>query len=237
MLDPKAIADFYNNIENVWGNNDQWHLYSYSVIEKQLKKIHFKENAIILNAGSAGNTYGIDSSNMYHVDIAKNQLKDVKNSYIASIESMPFKDNFFDYVICVGSVINYCDAIAAIHEMSRVLKPGGTMILEYESSLGFEYYGKECYGKDASVISVMYLGFQHKQWLYSPNYIKNALYSAHIKILRDYRYHIIDGITFRWLGEDLAIKLLPIDTFFRLIPPLSKRSNNRFLLCTKMAPP
>lgn len=54
---------------------------------------------------------------------------------------LPFAENSIDNILCVGSVLNYCDAIAAISEFNRVLKYNGHLILEYESSWGFEYIG------------------------------------------------------------------------------------------------
>ncbi len=60
---------------------------------------------------------------------------------------MPFNNLFFDNILCVGSVLNYCDALTALSELSRVLKPNGNLILEYESSWGFEYLHKSCYKK------------------------------------------------------------------------------------------
>ena len=36
--------------------------------------------------------------------------------------------NFFDTAICVGSVINYCDALTALSEIYRVLKHDSYLI-------------------------------------------------------------------------------------------------------------
>ena len=46
---------------------------------------------------------------------------------------LPFAENSIDNILCVGSVLNYCDAIAAISEFNRVFKYNGHLILEYES--------------------------------------------------------------------------------------------------------
>jgi ubiquinone/menaquinone biosynthesis C-methylase UbiE len=45
------------------------------------------------------------------------------------IESLPFKDSVFDVVLCLGVVTYLRSEKKALHEMSRVLKPGGTLIL------------------------------------------------------------------------------------------------------------
>ena len=56
---------------------------------------------------------------------------------------MPFESDKFDYIICVGSVINYIDDFASLSEFYRVLKKNGILIFEYENSKGYEYLGKE----------------------------------------------------------------------------------------------
>jgi len=45
------------------------------------------------------------------------------------IESLPFKDSVFDVVLCLGVVTYLRSERKALHEMSRVLKSGGTLIL------------------------------------------------------------------------------------------------------------
>ena len=118
QLDEEKIKDFYNSVDNVWGNNDPWHDYSRSFISIYIGKKDIFKDSIVLNAGSAGNTYTIDCKNMYHVDIAEEKIKNAKNAFVASVENLPFEDNYFDNIICVGSVLNYCDAFNAISELS-----------------------------------------------------------------------------------------------------------------------
>jgi ubiquinone/menaquinone biosynthesis C-methylase UbiE len=39
--------------------------------------------------------------------------------------AMPFEGASFDYVVCMAAFKNFADPIGALHEMHRVLKPGG----------------------------------------------------------------------------------------------------------------
>ena len=71
----------------------------------------------MLNAGSGGSIYNGISGKFFHVDISDKFIKELPNSYVASIENLPFNTNFFDTAICVGSVINYCDALTALSEI------------------------------------------------------------------------------------------------------------------------
>lgn len=232
-LEQENIKSFYNNISNVWGNHDPWHDYSQEVITSYIKHKDVFKNSIVLNAGSAGNSYGIKCHLMYHVDIANEKIKDIENAVIASIENMPFNNLFFDNILCVGSVLNYCDALTALSELSRVLKPNGNLILEYESSWGFEYLHKSCYKKDACIITTEYIEKKHNQWLYSPQYIEKILESCDFRILDIYPFHIFDGLCSKFLDDQLAVYLTKVDKLLHKFPVIKKHGNNMILHCKK----
>lgn len=232
-LDQEKIKLFYNDVSNVWGNHDPWHDYSQEVITSYIKHKDIFKDSIVLNAGSAGNSYGIECHTMYHVDIANKKLKNIDNAVIASIEKMPFNDLSFDNILCVGSVLNYCDALTALSELSRVLKPNGNLILEYESSWGFEYLHKDCYKKDAYIITTEYIEKEHTQWLYSPKYINKILNGCNLKIIEKYPFHISDGLSSKFLDDQAAIKWVKIDKLLYKLPFFKEHGNNIILHCIK----
>lgn len=232
-LDQDKIKLFYNNIPNVWWENDPWHEYSKKIITAYIKNKDFFRNSIVLNAGSAGNSYDINCGTMYHVDIADEKIKGINNAVVASIENLPFNANSFDNILCVGSVLNYCDAVAAISELSRVLKPNGNLILEFESSWGFEYFRKECYKRDACIITTEYIEKQHKQWLYSPKYIYNILNSYNFHVIEKYPFHIFDGLFTNKLGDRFVVAITNMDKFFRVLPYVNEHGNNIIIHCRK----
>jgi len=45
----------------------------------------------------------------------------------ARVEALPFEDQFFDAVICCGSLHLFTDTAVALGEMARVMKPGGIL--------------------------------------------------------------------------------------------------------------
>lgn len=232
-LDQEKIKTFYNNVDDVWGDHDAWHEYSKKILSNYINKQTCFLDSIVLNAGSAGNSYNIDCKVMYHVDIAEEKIKHLKNSVVASIENLPFKENTVDNILCVGSVLNYCDAVNAISELSRVLKSDGHLILEYESSWGFEYIGKKCYKNDACIITTEYIEKQHTQWLYSPIYIDTILKTCQLNILEHYPFHISDGLFSKFMSDELAVRLTSVDKLLHKCPFFKKHGNNIILHCIK----
>ena len=99
--DESAVKKFYNETPEIWASYDRWHLWSRQQIQKYLDSVAFPSESDILNAGSGGNDYGIICKKMIHVDIADQKLKDIPNSVVASIESLPFQSNTFDGIVCV----------------------------------------------------------------------------------------------------------------------------------------
>lgn len=49
----------------------------------------------------------------------------------ADVHHIPFSDNTFDRVICFAAFPHFKDPLAAVHEMSRVLKKGGILIIAH----------------------------------------------------------------------------------------------------------
>lgn len=233
-LDQEKIKAFYNSVSNVWNEDDPWHNYSKQIISSYISSQNYLKDTFVLNAGSAGNSYNVDCKLMYHVDIAENKLKDIEHSFVASIEALPFNDNTFDNIICVGSVLNYCDAFNAVSELSRVLKVGGNLILEFESSWGYEYLGKESYKKDACIITTEYIEKKHRQWLYSPNYIYKLLESYNFCIIQKSQFHIADGILSKFWNDKKAVMWTQkLDKFLVNIFPFKKHGNNIIVHCVK----
>lgn len=223
---------FYEDANSVWSNSP-WYKYSYSYISAYLKKllIPLHKNNYILNAGSAGNTYDIDCR-MHHIDIAENKICHCDEYTVASIEKIPFADNTFDGAICVGSVINYTDAILSISELIRVVKSSGLIIIEFENSNGFEYLFSKNFKKDTAVIKTPYLGKEHRQWIYSYQYIFSIINSFDIEIINVSGFHIFDGLFAK--NDNIAIKFSKLDKLANYIPALKKYSGNIIVALKKL---
>lgn len=231
-LDKNEIKTFYDQVENVWPENDEWHTVNQNEIRKYIHTFKL-ENCKVLNAGSGGSTYGLNIE-MYHADIVENKIKDKKHYVVCSIEDMPFEDCSFDVVICVGSVINYCDPIKAITELSRVLKTNGIMILEFESSYSFEYRKTKIYRANANIVTTKYFDKPHKLWVYSAKYIANILTSNRISIIDTYSFHILSSLHYHYKkDESMAARYAKLDGICRHIPFVRKHAGNIILLGKK----
>ncbi len=80
--------------------------------------------------GKGGGAYGIDISPKM-IERAKMNTVDIQNVhfYEASVEGLPFGDDFFDYIICTNSFHHYFNPIKALGEIRRVLKPGSRVYI------------------------------------------------------------------------------------------------------------
>jgi ubiquinone/menaquinone biosynthesis C-methylase UbiE len=143
---------------------DEWHAASGEV--KEVKKQDLKHYLTMLNllkpspckklpdvgcgkgiflflASKIGlQTYGIDISKVA-VDIAQ-KMSPTSDIRVGLGEELPWDDNFFDYVTCLGSLEHFLDPAKGIREMARVLKPDGRALILVPNSFFIGYiYGLE----------------------------------------------------------------------------------------------
>ena len=124
-------AYFYNyDPISIWLLNSQ---------KKILNKIPLNNKYKILDVGcGTGNSlnflYRKGFRSLYGVDLSPNMINKAKLNnknklFIASVEKLPFKSNFFDIVICTEAFHHFPNPKKSITEMFRVLKKGGLLYL------------------------------------------------------------------------------------------------------------
>lgn len=105
-----------------------------------LNSMGFYEKARVLDIGCASGTLLDILANKYGIcgvgmDITPTSLKkSIKNEnpnkfVLAKAESIPFKENSFDFVVSFGTFEHLDDVKAAISEVGRVLKKGGKALV------------------------------------------------------------------------------------------------------------
>lgn len=230
----KSPEEIYSSMESVWPQNNRWYNYTRKrIIQFILSSLKnsLTKSSLYLNAGSGGSTYDL-LGNCFHVDIVENLIKPFPNHLVASIESLPFPDYTFDATICVGSVINYCDAVKSVSELSRTLKQNGHLVLEFERSNTGELLGSKEYGKGTTVQKYEYMGQTHTLFLYSENTMLQILKANNLQILKIKRFHclsaLVNGLT---AHEEFAGRFSSLDPLF--LPFSYSLAHNVILLCKK----
>lgn len=233
ILDYEMVRIFYNNHVDCW-SSDLFSQMTTSFIDKYVNRIvkNLTPNDIILNAGSGGKSYK-SMAKQFHIDIAEKTLQNVEHAVVGNIIDMPFKDNSFDCVICVGTVINYCEIEKAIKEFNRISKQHALLILEYErSSSGL--IPKGIRNTNYTVFYHTYFNEPHKNMLYSDSYV--------YQLLSDNGYSVVNKKVFNttipffemFTTEKIAHKLTTLEPFFRNFPIINSYSHNSIMLCKKM---
>jgi ubiquinone/menaquinone biosynthesis C-methylase UbiE len=241
-LNREEIRAKYNSVIEIWDKSDQWSTHSRRNIEFYVAKLQNiiekkkgKQGISILNAGSGGDDYGLSKYGSHvHVDVAENRLKSCDNFVVASIENLPFEDNSFDVCVCVGSVINYCDAIKSLSELARTLKVGGHLLLEFESSKSHEFMFSSSFDKPATIVKTFYNGTMEYIWVYSPSFILKDLELNGFTVTDERRFHLLSPLLYKITkNEILSARFACFDPFLRQTPYLRKVSANVILICEK----
>jgi len=83
-------------------------------------------------------TYGLDISNVA-IDIARKNSPQSK-IVLADGQRIPFADNFFDYVTCLGSLEHYLDPELGLKELARVAKREAKFIIILPNSVSIDFF-------------------------------------------------------------------------------------------------
>jgi len=122
---------------------------------KAEKEYFFKtitKNSKILDIGCGNGRSFNDilniTKNITGLDKEKGALEDAKANFkkypeikfvLADVRNIPFVDNYFDFVICIGTFANFGDyKIKALEEMKRVINKAGFIIISVYSEDAFE---------------------------------------------------------------------------------------------------
>lgn len=137
--------------------------------------------------------------------------------------NLPFRDQYFDHINCCGSVLSLIyDSQSALQEMCRVLKSGGTMLIEVDSKwnidrlwrlldsglmknrLGYysnfkeNYYSTFKYPLKDCIINYPFGEYANpiliKLKLFNYNNLKNEITNCNLKIIKKFSIHSFTNI-------------------------------------------
>lgn len=221
-----------------WPENDEWHKCTF-LNEKKTVELWLEhlahDKTVILNAGSGGTTYKTRGQ-MIHLDIIENYIKGFDNYIVGSVESIDLPDNSLDGIICVGSVLNYADLQKTISEFSRILKPNGFFIIEFERSDSAEFLFKQEHHAYVFRKEYCYNQQTHLLWMYSEKHVKQVLKQYSLKVVKKKRIHCFSTLINR-LGvpEQKSAHFCSFDMFLQ---PISYSiAHNVLMLGTKKLSP
>ena len=132
------------------------------------------------------------------MDIISEYVENEPNYIVGSLEDIPIEDNSVEFIICVGSVLNYCDAIRSINEIKRVLKKNGKALIEFERSNSAEFLLTKDYGSAVFLKKYNYNNQEHLLWMYSEKIYKKKYYCIMVlKIENTYRFHVLSSLIYK----------------------------------------
>ncbi len=136
----KNVREHYERLHSEERFNTEEKFYSYI-----LDLIRAEPYKRILDVGCGKSTLLLQAQerrlNGWGIDISFNALKDMaeRGDGLKLIQSyaefLPFKDNSFDYLVCLGSLEHFIKLEESLKEMARVIKPDGYACFVVPNSL------------------------------------------------------------------------------------------------------
>lgn len=218
---------------------DPWHArsrqYVHKITHDWVLELNHQKDCRLLNAGSGGSDYGIPVS-MVHYDLVVLPSIPTGRFIQGDVEQMPFSDASFNVVLCVGSVLNYCDPTRCLSEISRVLAPDGLVILEYERSGSAEYIWQRGFASAAARFVTFFGEETTHIWAYSDRFINGIIAVNGLKIVRSQWFHCLSALALAVLRHPTWSNYLAgTDPMISKLPIFQAISSNRILVAKKVA--
>ena len=225
----------YELMEHPWPADDIWSTYTKHSIGAFVREMVPPTDGMVFNAGCGGNDYGVSANaTCVNLDISERQCRGLPKAVVGDVEHIPFPSNLFDVTLCVGAVLNYVQAQTTIPELVRVTKPGGLILVDFESSLSAEIMFSPQWAKPASVIERMYVDHMDKTFLYSPGHIRGIFERSGGTVLRTRGYHIATAMWERIFTKALIPRAAySIDRLASRVPGVRALASSVLFACRK----
>jgi SAM-dependent methyltransferase len=236
-LETAAVRARYDDPSN-YTSEDSWHRFTGAETQRQLDRFwqsEYRGDQVVLNAGSGDIDPGLKSALTINLDISITRVSMIPNAVVGSVEAIPLRDASIDAVVCVGSVINYCDVGATILEFARVLRPGGYLLLEFESSRSAELRSQDVFGRSVGVAETFYGDGPEIVWVYTPEFVGHLLEAARIPVFKRVPIHVLSPWILSLFGSiPGAAVVARLDPIARRLPIVTRWASNHLFIGKKL---
>ena len=190
---------------------------------------------VVLNTAEGEYDLGLAHSITFNLDVSEDRVRSSGRLEASSAEALLLVDDSVDTIVCVGGLINYYDAAKVITEFGRVIRRGGYLLLEFDSSRSAELVSsRKTFGKSAAVASTSVGAQGGTKWVYSPTYIKNLLCACDFGVVREAPIHVLPPWA-RLLTRNARVAggLARLDPLAKAVPVLTRWASSHFLVCRK----
>jgi SAM-dependent methyltransferase len=219
--------EFYED-PDVWNRFDRWHRVTRQRIGKAIHRLFPSgtDRLRIANIGSGGESYKLQGDRQFHVDLVIERLPK-QRSLIADIRLLPIVTATVDVVLCVGSVINHVDVAVAINELTRIVRPGGRIVLEFDSTDGLNHTFSSTAGADSAILKTFYNRRTVVITEYSRRHVQRLLEATGVSVDVMLSFHILSAAALAFkIPPAVASALAHVDWIVDRFPPTRLRGSN-----------
>lgn len=234
----RYVSQRFDSEQEIWKKGNSWSSHTKKMIQLNIdsffKKFPIESNTLILNAGSGNTNYDFISDKIINLDMIESKVSQLQKGVVGNIEELPFANEVFTHIVCVGSVINYCDPLTIISELSRVLKSNGKLLIDFDSSNSYEFIFSKEYGASASFVETFYNDSPDQLFVYSRAYLLNILKINSFKVTVQKPYHILSPlIFFLTRSEKISGKFGKFDSMINKYKLPNSKSSSVAFFCEK----
>ena len=229
-----SAGRLYGEGQPVWSAQDRWNTAKRKNVDRFARRfaVPYLDHATrVLDAGSGNQPYDWVPADAISLDRFSDQVKGLRIPVAGDLQQLPFRAGTFDFVVCVGPVINYTSAAESIAELSRVTVAGGHLLLHFESSTSFEFLGTKHWGRLATRVETINGGRTDTVWVYRPTYIRQLLQQHGFREVETRRFHILSALGVRvGLSQDRSAPASALDGW---AAPLAGMADDVILVAEK----
>jgi SAM-dependent methyltransferase len=213
----RSAGNLYGRGQVIWFKDDRWNRHKRKRIEQFILGTTSLREEIrtALDVGSGNSLYAWMPTDVVSADFYHGQVAGKRRAVVCDLEMLPFRDDSFELVFCIGSVLNYVSALEALHELSRVTRTGGRLFLHFETSSSFEQFGRSSWNAPIRFSNTLNSSRLDHIWIYSPAFIYGALKAARFQIIKRDRFHILSALLTRvGISQNRAAWAAMLDRLF-----------------------